>query len=162
MPTHRARFDDDGLEVGPLAPADRDEGFLVARTTCPNLTLERWRAFDGDWRKEGDRRGVAAARNGRGALLGLAFWWRQPDLEAGEALWAGPIVARELGVRPIVRRALLQGVAAVAERLGARLRLAAEAETAPAASAPVERVSANDARRLAGSTKSLFVVGEDD
>lgn len=156
MPNHRALYAEDAVEVGPLAPSDRDEGWLLARLACPDLSLERWRAFDGDWRRAIDVRGVAAARNGRGALLGLAFWWRQPDLEAGEALWVGPVVARELGVRPLVRRALLQALTEAAGRLGARLRLAPEeAESGQAAIRLVEQISTNGVRQHGPSGPAL-------
>lgn len=154
---------DHAVEVVPLAPADRDEGWLLARTARPDLTLDRWRGFDGDWRRDGDQRGVVAARNTRGALLGLAFWWRQPDLEAGQALWAGPIVVRELGVRPLVRRAMLQALTEAAGRLGARLRLAPDDDRPEARSIRlVERASANKPQPLDGreTTGSATVADE--
>lgn len=119
MPNPRSPFAEDAVEVGPLLAADRDEGWPLARSVWPEATLHGWRAFDRWWRSGGEARGAIAVRNGRGALLGLAYWRREPD----GTLVAGPMTARELGVRPIVRRALVARLEAMAGDLGAVLRL---------------------------------------
>jgi hypothetical protein len=56
-------------------------------------------------------------------VLGFVPWWRQPDLEHGEILWAGPFVVRELGVRPLVRDSLTGALSDLSRQLGTGLRL---------------------------------------
>jgi hypothetical protein len=90
----------------------------------PDLGADQWRVFLRDWRAAPDSRGILSARNQRGGVLGFVSWWRQPDLEYGETLWAGPFVVREMGVRPLVRQSLAVELTALAHRLGAKLRYA--------------------------------------
>ena len=93
----------------------------------PNLEPAQWDAFLTAWRAAPESRGILSARNQRGGVLGFVSWWRQPDLEYGETLWAGPFVVREMGVRPLVRQSLAVELTALACQLGARLRYAEEA-----------------------------------
>lgn len=110
------------LEVRPLTETEAPAEFVLARDWRPGLGAEQWRTFLRDWRAAPDSRGILSARNQRGGVLGFVSWWRQPDLEFGETLWAGPFVVREMGVRPLVRQSLAVELTALARRLGARLR----------------------------------------
>ena len=109
------------LDVVPLTEAEAPAEFALARMWRPDLGAEQWRTFLHDWRAAPDSRGILSARNQRG-VLGFVSWWRQPDLEYGETLWAGPFVVREMGVRPLVRQSLAVELTALAHRLGAKLR----------------------------------------
>lgn len=115
------------LEVVPLTEQDAPAEFALARLWRPEIEPGRWRAFLRDWRAAPESRGILSARNARGGVLGFVSWWRQPDLEFGETLWAGPFVVREMGVRPLVRQSLAVELTALAARLGARLRYSDDA-----------------------------------
>ncbi|WP_225212233.1 hypothetical protein [Brevundimonas guildfordensis] len=117
------------LEVSPLSKAEAPAAFALARLWRPNLEPAQWDAFLSAWRAAPESRGILSARNQRGGVLGFVSWWRQPDLEYGETLWAGPFVVREMGVRPLVRQSLAVELTALAAQLGARLRYAEEAPT---------------------------------
>ncbi|MET4683021.1 hypothetical protein [Brevundimonas faecalis] len=112
------------LDVVPLTEAEAPAEFALARMWRPDLGADQWRTFLRDWRAAPDSRGILSARSLRGGVLGFVSWWRQPDLEFGETLWAGPFVVREMGVRPLVRQSLAVELTALAHRLGARLRYA--------------------------------------
>lgn len=135
-----SRFASDAprLEVAPLNEAEALAAFALARLWRPNLEQVQWEAFLSAWRAAPDSRGILSARNQRGGVLGFVSWWRQPDLEYGETLWAGPFVVREMGVRPLVRQSLAVELTALAGQLGARLRYA---EEAPAPGCVVERTA---------------------
>ncbi|MGU3455465.1 hypothetical protein ACLBV5_04010 [Brevundimonas sp. M1A4_2e] len=117
------------LEVSPLSKAEAPAAFALARLWRPSLEPAQWDAFLSAWRAAPESRGILSARNQRGGVLGFVSWWRQPDLEYGETLWAGPFVVREMGVRPLVRQSLAVELTALAAQLGARLRYAEEAQT---------------------------------
>ena len=108
------------LDVVPLTEAEAPAEFALARMWRPDLGADQWRAAP-------DSRGILSARSQRGGVLGFVSWWRQPDLEYGETLWAGPFVVREMGVRPLVRQSLAVELTALAHRLGAKLRYAEDA-----------------------------------
>ncbi len=110
------------LSVAPLTEAEGAAEFALARMWRPDLDADQWRTFLRDWRAAPDSRGILSARSQRGGVLGFVTWWRQPDLEFGETLWAGPFVVREMGVRPLVRQSLAVELTVLARRLGARLR----------------------------------------
>ena len=110
------------LDVVPLTEAEAPAEFALARMWRPDLGADQWRTFLHDWRAAPDSRGILSARSQRGGVLGFVSWWRQPDLEYGETLWAGPFVVREMGVRPLVRQSLAVELKALAHQLGARLR----------------------------------------
>ncbi|ANF55923.1 hypothetical protein DA69_07695 [Brevundimonas naejangsanensis] len=116
------------LEVSPLSKAEAPAAFALARLWRPSLEPAQWDAFLSAWRAAPESRGILSARNQRGGVLGFVSWWRQPDLEYGETLWAGPFVVREMGVRPLVRQSLAVELTALAAQLGARLRYAEEAQ----------------------------------
>ena len=124
-----SRFASDAprLEVAPLSEVEAPAAFALARLWRPNLEPAQWDAFLSAWRAAPESRGILSARNRRGGVLGFVSWWRQPDLEYGETLWAGPFVVREMGVRPLVRQSLAVELTALACQLGARLRYAEEA-----------------------------------
>lgn len=130
MTEFRFASDAPRLEVAPLSEAEAPAAFALARLWRPYLEQDQWEAFLSAWRAAPDSRGILSARNQRGGVLGFVSWWRQPDLEYGETLWAGPFVVREMGVRPLVRQSLAVELTALAGQLGARLRYAEEA-TAP-------------------------------
>lgn len=111
------------LTVSALNQTDATAEFALARLWRPELDEVQWQSFLHDWRADPDSRGILSARNQRGGVLGFVPWWRQPDLEYGETLWAGPFVVRELGVRPLVRDSLMDQLKELAEQSGARLRL---------------------------------------
>lgn len=98
--------------------------YSLARWAKPELKAERWDNFLCDWRADPDSRGILVARNQRGGILGFVCWWRQPDLDLGETLWAGPFCVREMGVRPLVRDALTQELRMLAQGMKAGLRIA--------------------------------------
>lgn len=124
-----------------LLPASRaPEAFVLACHGLGNLVPERWNAFMAAWVTAGSERGLVGASNQRGALLGIATWWRLPDLRHGETLWADLIAIRELGVRPIVREALVTKLQMMAHAGGQALRLASEMTGAP----PRHRPAVND------------------
>ena len=110
------------LEIVPLTETEAPAEFALARLWRPEIGAARWEAFLRDWRASPHERGILSARSPRGAVLGFVSWWRQPDLEFGEILWAGPFVVREMGVRPLVRQSLAVELTALATRVGARLR----------------------------------------
>lgn len=122
------------LEVAPLSEVEAPAAFALARLWRPSLEPAQWDAFLSAWRAAPENRGILSARNRRGGVLGFVSWWRQPDLEYGETLWAGPFVVREMGVRPLVRQSLAVEMTALATRLGARLRYAEEAPSPGCAS----------------------------
>lgn len=115
------------LRVVPLTADGAGEAFVLARHRLSTLAPDRWHDFLAAWEAGGPDRGLMAARNQRGALLAVAAWWRQPDLLRGNALWADLICVRELGVRPIVRAALIAGLERMADARGDRLRIASDA-----------------------------------
>lgn len=119
------------LQVAPLGEAEAPAAFALARLWRPNLEPQQWDAFLSAWRAAPESRGIMTAHNGRGGMLGFVSWWRQPDLEYGETLWAGPFVVRELGVRPLVRQRLAVELTALAGQMDARLRYAEEAAAPP-------------------------------
>lgn len=119
------------LLVAPLSEAEAPAAFALARLWRPDLEPHQWEAFLWAWRAAPESRGIMTARNGRGGVLGFVSWWRQPDLEYGETLWAGPFVVRELGVRPLVRQSLAVELTALAGQMGARLRYAEDAASPP-------------------------------
>lgn len=133
-----SRFASDAprLEVAPLSEIEAPAAFALARLWRPNLEPPQWDAFLKAWRAAPESRGILSARNQRGGVLGFVSWWRQPDLEYGETLWAGPFVVREMGVRPLVRQSLAVELTALAGQFGARLRYA---EEAPAPGGVAER-----------------------
>ena len=112
-----------GLTIAPLTAADATAEYSLARLWRPELDEPRWQAFLQAWRSDPDSRGILSARNQRGAVLGFVPWWRQPDLEHGEILWAGPFVVREMGVRPLVRDGLTKALDDLSGQLGIGLRL---------------------------------------
>ncbi|MEG1452453.1 hypothetical protein [Brevundimonas sp.] len=116
-----------GLLVSPLRPDDEAAAYALARWAKPDLPAERWENFLCDWRADPDGRGILVARNQRGGILGFVCWWRQPDLEHGETLWAGPFFVREMGVRPLVRDALEQALYQLSCTMGAALRITPDA-----------------------------------
>lgn len=111
------------MSVAALEREAADEAFILARLTRPTLNLEHWKAFVEAWRRESGDRGILSVKNQRGSLLGFAAWWLQPDLDHGLALWAEPLVVRELGVRPLVQEALLRKLWRMASDAGAGLRV---------------------------------------
>ncbi len=111
------------LNIAPLSEADAPAAFALAQQWRPHLGADRWDNFLCDWKSDPDGRGILAAHNQRGGLLGFVCWWRQPDLEHGETLWAGPFVVHEMGVRPLVRQSLQDAVAELARESGANLVL---------------------------------------
>ena len=111
------------LSISPLTEADATAEFTLACLWRPELDESRWQAFLQAWRSAPDSRGILTARNQRGGVLGFVPWWRQPDLEHGEILWAGPFVVRELGVRPLVRDSLTRALDDLSSQLGVGLRL---------------------------------------
>ena len=111
------------LSISPLTAADATAEFSLARLWRPELDESRWQAFLNAWRSDPASRGILSARNQRGGVLGFVPWWRQPDLEHGEILWAGPFVVREMGVRPLVRDSLTGALNDLSRQLGTGLRL---------------------------------------
>lgn len=111
------------LCVRPLEPDDAAAAYGLALWAKPDLPPERWENFLCDWRADPDGRGILVARNQRGGILGFVCWWRQPDLDYGETLWAGPFFVREMGVRPIVREALNHALGQLAASMRAALRI---------------------------------------
>lgn len=112
-----------GLVIAPLSEAHAPAAFALARMWRPHLPAERWDNFLCDWKADPDGRGILAAHNQRGGLLGFVCWWRQPDLEHGERLWAGPFITLERGVRPLVRQYLMQAAAELAASMNAILQI---------------------------------------
>ena len=115
-----------GLIIKPLGPDDASAAFSLALWAKPDLQMDRWENFLCDWRADPDGRGILVARNQRGGTLGFVCWWRQPDLEHGETVWAGPFVVREMGVRPLVREALESELHQLACSMRAALRILPE------------------------------------
>lgn len=111
------------LSIVPLTEADAPAEFTLACLWRPDLDESRWQAFLQAWRSAPESRGILTARNQRGGVLGFVPWWRQPDLELGESLWAGPFVVRELGGRPLVRDSLTRGLNELSSQMGIGLRL---------------------------------------
>jgi len=140
MPLMRADIQQACLTIDPLPASRAGEAFVLARHWLSDLVPERWNAFIAAWEAGGTGRGLMEARNQRGALLGIAAWWRLPDLRHGETLWAEVIAIRELGVRPIVREALLSELQRMARAGGQVLRMAGNAARTPALLQP----AAND------------------
>lgn len=112
-----------GLTIRPLGPEDATAAYSLALWARPDLPAERWDRFLNDWRADPDGRGILVARNQRGGILGFVCWWKQPDLDHGETLWAGPFFVREMGVRPLVRDALTHAVQQLALSTRAALRI---------------------------------------
>lgn len=104
-------------------PADDAGAWALARTWLPGLGEDAWRGFVGRWLGGAGGRGLLTARSARGGVLGFVPWWTQPDLEQGEVLMAGPFVVRELGVRPLVRQALLERLRTIAADQALPVRL---------------------------------------
>lgn len=127
-----------GLVITPLSEANAPAAFALAQMWRPNLPAERWDNFLCDWKADPDGRGILAAHNQRGGLLGFVCWWRQPDLEYGERLWAGPFITLERGVRPLVRLRLTDAVRELAASMNAVLQIHDDAPV-PALT-PVETV----------------------
>lgn len=125
--TNAAPSPQPGLLVSPLLPDDEAAAYALARWAKPDLPVERWENFLCDWRADPDGRGILVARNQRGGILGFVCWWRQPDLEHGETLWAGPFFVREMGVRPLVRDALVQELDHLSIAMHAVLRITPDA-----------------------------------
>ena len=115
-----------GLTVSPLRTDDETAAYALARWAKPDLASERWENFLCDWRSDPDGRGILVSRNQRGGILGFVCWWRQPDLEHGETVWAGPFFVREMGVRPLVRAALEHELQQLASSVGSALRITPE------------------------------------
>lgn len=116
------------LRVDPIVEAGAAEAFVLARARLAGLAPDRWAAFLRAWETPDLERGIMGARNPRGTLLGLASWWRQPDPQRGRALWADVIAVREIGVRPLVRDALLRALETMARARGDRLRIAVDGD----------------------------------
>jgi len=116
-----------GLLVSALKPDDETAAYALARWARPDLSNERWENFLCDWHADPDGRGILVARNQRGGILGFVCWWRLPDLEHGETLWAGPFFVREMGVRPLVRDALEHALYQLSCTTEATLRIAPDA-----------------------------------
>lgn len=114
------------LTIAPLGPDDASAAYTLAVWAKPGLAAERWENFLCDWRADPDGRGILVARNQRGGILGFVCWWRQPDLDHGEIVWAGPFWVHEMGVRPLVREALEKELAELAKSMRAGLRIALE------------------------------------
>lgn len=115
------------LSIAPLSEADATAEFSLACLWRPDLDESRWQAFLQAWRSAPESRGILTARNQRGGVLGFVPWWRQPDLEHGEILWAGPFVVREMGRRPLVRDSLTRALDDLSNQLGVGLRLTNDA-----------------------------------
>jgi len=111
------------LTISPLSETDGTAEFTLACLWRPDIDESRWQAFLRAWRSAPESRGILTARNQRGGVLGFVPWWRQPDLEHGEILWAGPFVVRELGGRPLVRDSLTAALETLARQDGLKLRL---------------------------------------
>jgi len=107
------------LTIAPLSDDDEAAAFALARIEYPDLVQERWDNFLCDWKTDPDGRGILAASNQRGAILGFVCWWVQPDLERGQCLYAAPFVTHERGVRPIVRQSLTQALSTLAKQIHA-------------------------------------------
>lgn len=112
------------LKIAPLQEDEALAAFTLAQLRNPELELDRWDNFLCDWRADPDGRGILAAYNLRGSILGLACWWRQPDLHHGQTLWAGPFFVHEMGVRPLVRESLIAALEDIALSSHAKLKLA--------------------------------------
>ena len=119
-----------GLVISPLSEENAPAAFALAQMWRPHLPAERWDNFLCDWKADPDGRGILAAHNQRGGLLGFVCWWRQPDLEHGERLWAGPFITLERGVRPLVRLGLTDAVRELAASMNAVLQIHDEAPPA--------------------------------
>lgn len=115
-----------GLTIKPLGRDDAAAAYSLALWAKPDLPAARWENFLCDWRADPDGRGILVARNQRGGILGFVCWWRQPDLDHGETVWAGPFFVREMGVRPIVRHALEHELQQLAASLRAALRVVSD------------------------------------
>lgn len=115
-----------GLTVRPLGADDVAAAYSLALWAKPDLQADRWENFLCDWRADPDGRGIMVARNQRGGILGFVCWWRQPDLDYGETVWAGPFFVREMGVRPLVRDALEHELQQLAASMRAALRIVPE------------------------------------
>lgn len=120
-------FPPSGLVIKPLGPDDGAAAYGLALWAKPDLEASRWENFLCDWRADPDGRGILVARNQRGGILGFVCWWRQPDLDHGETVWAGPLVVREMGVRPLVREALEFELHQLASSMRAALRILPDA-----------------------------------
>lgn len=107
------------LTITPLGDDDEAAAFALARIEYPELVQERWDNFLCDWKTDQDGRGILAARNLRGAILGFVCWWVQPDLACGQRLSAAPFVTHERGVRPIVRQSLVNALSVLAKDIQA-------------------------------------------
>ncbi|WP_461343519.1 hypothetical protein [Brevundimonas sp. GN22] len=116
-----------GLIIKPLGPDDATAAYSLAVWAKPDLEESRWQNFLCDWRADPDGRGILVARNQRGGILGFVCWWRQPDLDHGETVWAGPLFVREMGVRPLVREALECELHQLASSMRAALRILPDA-----------------------------------
>lgn len=112
-----------GLVIAPLSEEHAPAAFALAQMWRPHLPPERWDNFLCDWKADPDGRGILAAHNQRGGLLGFVCWWRQPDLEHGQRLWAGPFITLERGVRPLVRQNLVQAANDLAASMKAVLQI---------------------------------------
>ena len=118
-----------GLVIKPLGSDDVVAAYGLALWAKPDLPIERWENFLCDWRADPDSRGIMVARNQRGGILGFVCWWRQPDLDHGETVWAGPFCVREMGVRPLVRDALEHELHQLAASMRAALRIVTDGTT---------------------------------
>jgi len=125
-----------GLTVAALERDAADQAFILARLNRPDLNLDHWQSFLSAWRNDADERGILTVKNQRGSILGFAAWWLQPDLDHGVALWAEPLMVREVGVRPLVQEALLRKLWRMAVDAGAGLRVVRPEAGAPTMSAP--------------------------
>lgn len=125
-----------GLTVVALERDAADKAFILARLNRPELNLQHWHAFVAAWRDDAEGRGILSVRNQRGSILGFAAWWLQPDLDHGTALWAEPLMVREVGVRPLVQEALLRKLWRMAIDAGAGLRVVRPEPPPPPNQAP--------------------------
>lgn len=109
------------LNVRALDEQAARAAYALAQAQVEGLDRDVWSRFVERASEPASDRGLLVAENQRGALLALAQWWREPDLRQQTALWAELLVIRELGVRPIVRHAVLDRLRQIAGK--ARLRV---------------------------------------
>lgn len=107
------------LTIVPLGDDDEAAALALARIEYPELVQQQWDDFLCNWKTDPYSRGILAARNQRGAILGFVCWWVQPDLECGQRLYAAPFVTHERGVRPIVRQSLVNALSIIAAQIQA-------------------------------------------
>ncbi len=110
------------VTVAPLAPAEVPRLYPLVQLACPDMSIERWRAYAEDQLGTPDaidgRRGILAARGPCGDLLGFCSYVLQADLRDGSALEASDLFAVDMAGGEGVLAAMLETLHGLARGSG--------------------------------------------